>query len=69
MLSGVSLLPYSEHTYQQAPYQPITQEVYNQLSGEMPTFNWVEMAEFEGGSDQTLGSQELACVGGACELP
>jgi ribonucleoside-diphosphate reductase alpha chain len=69
MMSGISLLPYSDHTYQQAPYQEITQEKYEELSGAMPTFDWAEMAAFEGASDSTLGSQELACAGGACELP
>jgi ribonucleoside-triphosphate reductase len=68
-LSGISLLPYSDHTYLQAPYQEITQEIYEQLLGEMPTFDWEAMARFESGKDSTTGSQELACVGGACELP
>ena len=70
MMSGISLLPYSDHTYQQAPYQEITQEEYKELSGAMPTFDWDEMAAFEGASDSTLGSQELACSGATgCELP
>ena len=69
MMSGISLLPYSDHTYQQAPYQECSQEVYTALSGELPTFNWDDMAQFEQGTDATLGSQELACAGGACELP
>ena len=68
MMSGISLLPFSEHTYQQAPYQEITQEKYEELSGAMPTFDWADMAAFEGGSDSTLGAQELACVGGSCEI-
>ena len=69
-LSGISLLPYSEHTYQQAPYQEISQEKYEELSGEMPTFDWDAMALFEKGEDMTLGSQELACSGATgCELP
>ena len=68
-MSGISLLPYSEHTYQQAPYQEITQEKYEELLGKMPTFDWEAMAKYEQGSDMTLGAQELACAGGACELP
>ena len=68
-LSGISLLPYSDHTYQQAPYTECSQEIYEQLLGEMPTFDWDAMAQFEAGTDSTTGSQELACVGGACELP
>ena len=69
-LSGISLLPYSDHTYQQAPYQEISQEKYEELSGEMPTFDWEAAALFESDSDSTLGSQELACSGPTgCELP
>ena len=70
LMSGISLLPYSDHTYQQAPYQEITQEKYEELLGEMPTFNWEDAAAFEHGEDSTIGSQELACSGATgCELP
>ena len=69
VMSGISLLPFDGGVYQQAPYQEITQDKYNQLSGEMPVFNWEEQASFEHNSDSTLGSQELACAGGSCELP
>ena len=68
-LSGISLLPYSDHTYQQAPYQEIDEATFCELESQMPQFDWEAAALFEGGTDQTLGSQELACVGGACELP
>jgi ribonucleoside-diphosphate reductase alpha chain len=69
LVSGISLLPYSDHTYQQAPYQEITKDEYEELCSTMPSFNWESMARFEHGTDTTLGSQELACAGGACELP
>ena len=69
LMSGISLLPYSDHTYQQAPYQEVSQEKYEELSGEMPTFDWEEAARFESGEDSTIGSQELACSSGNCELP
>ena len=70
LMSGISLLPYSDHTYQQAPYQEITQEKYEELLGQMPNFDWDAMASFEAGTDSTLGSQELACSSATgCELP
>jgi len=69
LMSGISLLPYSDHTYQQSPYQEITKEEYEALSKDFPEFDWDAMASFEAGTDSTLGSQELACAGGACELP
>ena len=67
-LSGISFLPFSDHTYQQAPYQDINDEDYNKLSKEMPpAINWYELQEYERG-DTTSGSQELACSGGVCEV-
>lgn len=67
-MSGVSFLPYSEHTYQQAPYQEITKEEYEELLASTPQnldWNWLKLYETE---DMTTGSQELACVAGYCEI-
>jgi len=66
-VSGISFLPYSDHTYQQAPYEEITEEQYELSEAAMPILDWNESSVFES-EDQTIGSQELACVGGACEL-
>ena len=64
-VSGVSFLPYSDHTYKQAPYEAISEEDYNELVKLMPeVIDW----NLNEASDETTGSQELACVGGACEL-
>jgi ribonucleoside-diphosphate reductase alpha chain len=68
-VSGISLLPYSDHTYQQAPYQEITEEEYDYQNNILPSFNAKQAAAFESGQDSTTGSQELACSGGNCELP
>ncbi len=68
MVSGISLLPYSDHVYQQAPYENINEEKFNELKEAMPTdINWKDLNNFEQ-EDNTTGSQELACVGGACEV-
>jgi len=64
-VSGISLLPKSDHNYKQAPYQEITEEEYNKLVAEMPKINWDEFKETE---DNTTGSQEYACSAGACEV-
>jgi len=67
-VSGVSFLPYSDHTYAQAPYEEINEDQYNELVSTMPTrIDWTELAMYESG-DNTTSSQELACSGGACEL-
>ena len=67
-VSGISFLPFSDHTYQQAPYQDIDEKTYKKLAKEMPTdINWNKLQEFET-EDTTKGSQELACTAGVCEL-
>ena len=66
--SGISLLPVSDHVYQQAPYEDIDAEQYTKLLESMPqNVNWNDLVYFEQ-EDNTTGSQELACVGGACEI-
>ena len=67
-VSGISLLPVSDHVYQQAPYEDITAEKYEELLAAMPVdVNWDDLEHFEK-EDTTTGSQELACTGGACEI-
>jgi len=64
-ISGISFLPYSEHTYQQAPYEPVDIETYKEMKAELPeTIDW----NIEEASDMTEGSQQLACTGNNCEL-
>ena len=66
--SGISLLPVSDHVYQQAPYEDITAEKYKELVEAMPKdVDWSDLEQYEM-EDNTTGSQELACVGGACEI-
>jgi len=68
LCSGISLLPYSDHVYQQAPYEDIDAEKYEELLAAMPvSVDWSALEQFEQ-DDNTTGSQELACVGGACEI-
>ena len=68
MMSGVSFLPFSEHTYKQAPYQDIQKEEYEVLLNKMPKeVDWTKLAEYEK-TDMTIASQELACVAGGCEI-
>ena len=64
-ISGISFLPYSEHAYQQAPYEPIDKQTYQKLRKEIPTvIDWDIREE----DDRTEGSQQLACTGNNCEL-
>ena len=67
-MSGVSFLPYSEHTYQQAPYQEITKDAYDTALELMPKrIDWSKLSDYET-EDHTKGSSTFACVGGTCEI-
>jgi ribonucleoside-triphosphate reductase len=64
-VSGISFLPYAEHSYQQAPYEPVDKETYDSLVASFPkSIEW-NVSE---ASDMTEGSQQLACTGNSCEI-
>ena len=67
-MSGVSFLPFSEHTYRQAPYQDCDREQYEKLLKVMPkNVDWGQLSKYET-VDTTVASQELACANGLCEI-
>ena len=68
-ISGISFLPFSEHTYRQAPYQDCTKEEYEEALKEMPkNVDWSQLSKYEE-QDFTAGAQELACAAdGGCEV-
>ena len=80
-MSGVSFLPYNEHTYQQAPYQEVdktkpTYDVdgnislhsYESLFEKMPTsIDWSKLSDYEK-EDNTVAMQTMACTGDVCEI-
>jgi ribonucleoside-diphosphate reductase alpha chain len=66
-LAGVSFLPHSDHSYQQAPYTECTKEEYEQLLAKMPNHNWDELSQFEK-DDETVNTKELACTSGSCDI-
>ena len=69
MMSGVSFLPFSDHTYRQAPYQDCSKAEYVALEKKMPKdIDWLALKEYEE-QDMTISSQELACsADGGCEV-
>jgi ribonucleoside-triphosphate reductase len=67
-MSGVSFLPHSDHTYQQAPYQDCTRDQYEALLTQMPErIDWTRLSEYEQ-EDNTAAMQTLACSGDVCEI-
>ena len=67
-VSGVSFLPHSDHTYQQAPYEECDRKTNDELAWKMPSeVNWDLISEYEL-TDQTVSTKTLACTGSVCEL-
>ena len=67
-ISGISFLPFSDHTYRQAPYQDCTENEYKELFKKIPqNVDWSELSKYEQ-QDYTVASQELACSADGCEI-
>lgn len=68
LISGISFLPYSDFVYEQAPYQPITDEEYYEALDKMPKeIDWSKLSDYEQ-EDNTAGMQTLACAADGCEV-
>lgn len=63
--NGISVLPYSNHTYVQAPFTSITKEEYEKLYSHLKNINLSEVQEWH---DETNLASEAACAGGSCEI-
>jgi ribonucleoside-triphosphate reductase len=63
--NGLSVLPYSNHTYVQAPFTDCTKEEYEKL---METLKDVDLSKIVELDDDTDLSGELACAGNSCEI-
>lgn len=67
IIGGLSFLPRSEHVYQLAPYEEITEDRYLELSKNFPVLDFSKLILYER-EDTTTGAKEYACVGGVCEV-
>jgi ribonucleoside-triphosphate reductase len=68
IISGVSFLPHSDHTYRQAPYQECSQKEYEDMVKRMPKeIRWSDLSYYEQ-EDNTSGLQTLACSADGCEV-
>lgn len=63
--AGLSVLPYSEHTYKQAPFEECTKEEYDRLFESLQNVDLTQVFEME---DETDLQGELACAGGNCVI-
>jgi ribonucleoside-diphosphate reductase alpha chain len=68
LISGVSFLPHSDHTYRQAPYDECDEKKYLEFVEKMPkSINWTDLSFYEA-EDTTTGMQTLACSADGCEV-
>jgi len=63
--NGLSVLPHSNHTYTQAPFEDCTEEEYERL---LQTLSEVDLSKVIELDDDTNLTGELACAGGSCEI-
>jgi len=67
-VGGISFLPYSDHTYRQAPYEDCDETTYRQFEADVPkNIDWSLLSVYET-EDTTTGSQTLNCTAGNCEI-
>jgi ribonucleoside-diphosphate reductase alpha chain len=65
-ISGISFLPWDGGSYKQAPYEEITEDMYDLLKTGMPkSVDWDTFIEY---TDNVEGAQQLACASGFCEI-
>ena len=63
--NGLSVLPYSDHTYKQAPFEDCSKETYEALMASLTNVDLTKVTELE---DNTDLKGELACAGGQCTI-
>tara|TARA_Y100000114_G_scaffold138907_1_gene142333 strand:- start:1858 stop:3672 length:1815 start_codon:yes stop_codon:yes gene_type:complete len=63
--NGLSILPFSDHTYKQAPFEDCDENTYTEMLKALYSINLDLVTEQE---DNTDLSGEIACAGGACEI-
>ena len=63
--TGLSVLPFSDHSYKQAPFETCDKETFDRLFESLKNVDLTQVFE---GDDQTDLQNELACAGGACEV-
>ena len=63
--NGLSVLPFEDHSYKQAPFEDCSMEKYQVLVDALTDFDIKKVVELD---DNTNLSGELACSGGACEI-
>lgn len=67
LVGGLSFLPRDNHIYQLAPYEPIDEKTYLEMSKRLSHIDFSKIITYEK-QDETEVKKELACVSGVCEI-
>jgi ribonucleoside-triphosphate reductase (thioredoxin) len=63
--NGLSVLPFDNGNYKQAPFEDITEEQFNTLEKSLKVIDLTQVVELD---DETDHKAEAACAGGACAI-
>ena len=63
--NGLSVLPHSDHTYKQAPFEDCDELTYERMMKSLLSVDLINIVETQ---DDTDLQGELACAGGSCEI-
>lgn len=63
--NGLSVIPYDNGSYVQAPFEDCTEEVYKILEAYLKEIDLTKVIEID---DNTEHTQEIACSGGQCSI-
>ena len=63
--TGISVLPYDNGTYIQAPFENCTKEKFEELYKHLAAIDLTKVIEED---DNTVQKEQAACAGGACEV-
>jgi len=63
--NGLSVLPYDNGSYTQAPFEDITEEKFSEMESHLNNINLKNIVEM---TDETDLKDQAACAGGACEI-
>ena len=61
----ISVLPFSDHTYVQAPFETISESTFNEMVSHLHSIDLSKVVEF---SDETALMDQAACASGQCEI-
>lgn len=67
LIGGMTILPAFDAQYEQMPYVEVSKEEYEKLASTFPVIDFAKIYRYEE-EDLTTAAQEVACLGGVCEL-